>query len=297
MRHWEQYQHQVAGLLRELGFSTAVNDLITGANGAVHEIDVSARRTLAGIDLLWVVECKLWNRAIPKEKVATLQSIVADIGADRGLLISEKGFQPGAHEMAKSKNITLCSTGYLLMHAAEELLAARVNATEKRLMDLALRVNKDLRPVALQTDKMIAAFAARLPPEVVDEFASRPSAIDFVDGLIEVQSKVHGLTVDDHLAFMPHPTEMMLAWRPGVDHNVMDGAAAAIHYTTEALYRGRLGHWPAMCPAPGAIKLSWSMPQLIEVVESMLLNLEDKVVKEENKASKVPRPPWPHQVK
>ena len=33
--------------------------------------------------------------AAARERVATLESIVADIGVDRGLLISEKGFQPG----------------------------------------------------------------------------------------------------------------------------------------------------------------------------------------------------------
>ncbi len=34
----------------------------------------------------------------------------------------------------------------------------------------------------------------------------------------------------------------------------MDGVAATIHYTTQALYQGSLGQWPAMSPAPGAIK-------------------------------------------
>jgi len=33
--------------------------------------------------------------AAARERTATLESIVADIGVDRGLLISEKGFQPG----------------------------------------------------------------------------------------------------------------------------------------------------------------------------------------------------------
>ena len=223
-----------------------------------------------------------------------MQSIVADIGADRGLLISEKGFQPGAHEMARAKNITLCSTGYLRMHAAEELLAVRVAAAEKRLMDLALRVNRDPRPFALQDARMFRAFAARLRPEDVEEFTTRPAAIDYVDGLVEVTNRIEGFSMDDQLAFMTHPAEMTLPWRPGVDHDVMDGAAAAIHYTTQALYQGRLGHWPAMCPANGHPKLAWSMPQLIEVVESILGGLEQKVIEQEGKAARIPRPAWPH---
>ena len=107
-------------------------------------------------------------------------------------------------------------------------------------MDLALRVNRDLRPFAEQTPRMLAAYAAGFPAEVVEEFAAHPEAIDFVEGIAEVLRRVEGLTPEDHLAFMAHPDEMAMPWRAGVDQNVMDGVAAAIHYTTQALYQGRL---------------------------------------------------------
>jgi len=66
-----QYQHQAAELLRELGFTAEVNARIAEANGAVHATDVLARRTVAGVDLLWIVECKHWNRRVPKGGVPT----------------------------------------------------------------------------------------------------------------------------------------------------------------------------------------------------------------------------------
>lgn len=210
--------------------------------------------------------------------------------------MSESGFQSGAGRTAKEKNITLSSLSELRTDAADELLAARVAVAENRLMSLALRVERDLRPFALQMPRMLVAFAARLRPEEVEEFTTRPAAVDYVDGPVEVTSRIEGLTVDDHLAFMTDPAEMTLPWRPGVDQNIMEGAAAAIHYTTQALYQGRLDHWPAMCPALGAIKHAWSMPQLIEVVESTLPGLEQKVAEQEDKAALEPRPPWPHQV-
>ncbi len=290
MKAWERYEIQTAELLRELGFTAVVNDRIEEPNGTVHRVDVLAERRVAGVDVLWVVECKRWKKRVSKEKVAALKAIVDGVGADRGLLMSEKGFQSGAIRMAKQKNITPSSLSELRTDAAEELLAAQVAVAEKRLMSLALRVNRDLRPFALQDARMLSAFAARLRPEEVHEFTTRPAAVDYVDGLVEVTSRIEGLTVDDHLAFMTHPAEMTLPWRPGVDQNIMDGAAAAIHYTTQALYQGRLGHWPAMCPAPGAIELAWSMPQLIEAVESMLPGLEHKVTEQEDKAARVPGP-------
>ena len=125
MKPWEQYQEDTAELLRELGFTAVVNDSLAEPNGTVHEVDVSARRTLAGVDLLWVVECKLWRtQSVTIEKVAALKAIVDWVGADRGLLMSEGGFQSGAIRMAMQKNITLSSMADLRESAAEELLAS-----------------------------------------------------------------------------------------------------------------------------------------------------------------------------
>ena len=139
MKQWEEYQHQAASLLRELGFSAQVNAQVTEANGAVHAIDVAARRTVAGVDLLWIVECKYWNKPVPIEKVLTLRALILDLGADRGVLMSESGFQSGAIRTASQKNITLTSLDDLRVNAAEEILASRIATAEKSLMDLTLR--------------------------------------------------------------------------------------------------------------------------------------------------------------
>jgi hypothetical protein len=264
------------------------------ANGAVHAIDVAARRTVAGVDMLWIVECKHWNRRVNIEKVLALQALTMSLGGDRGLLMSESGFQSGAIRTARQKNITLTSLAELRADAADELLAARFAAAEKSLMDLALRVNRDLRPFTQPTSRMLATLATRLKPEIVAGFAARPEAIEYAQCLFEVQSQVEGLTFEEHLALMPpHPGEMALRWRPGVDEKIMDNVALAVHYATEALCQGRLGQWPAMCiPATGHPRMAWSMPQLLGVIEPKLLVLEQKVAEQENKADQTSRLPW-----
>lgn len=298
MKPWEQYQYRAAGLLRELSFSTEVNASLTEPNGAVHAIDVAARRTVAGVDLLWIVECKYWNRPVDMGAVRDLRTLVLDLGADRGLLMSESGFQSGAILTARQKNITLTGLDDLRANAADEILAARVAVAEKSLMDLSLRVNRDLRPFTMETPRMLASFAARLPPEVLEEFAARPEAVDYVEGIGEVWRQVEGLTMEDHLAFMTHPGEMAMPWRPGVDQDVMNEVALAIHYATEALYQGRLGQWPAMCvPVSREPKLAWSMPQLIDVIEPKLRDLEQRVTEQEAKADQTPRLPWYDMIK
>jgi hypothetical protein len=90
----EQYQHRTAGLLRELGFAAEMNDPLPAANGVVHKVGVSARIAVAGVNVLWIAECKLWNWVVPKEKVSALEDIVNDLGADRGLLMSERDSSP-----------------------------------------------------------------------------------------------------------------------------------------------------------------------------------------------------------
>jgi hypothetical protein len=293
MERWEQYQHQAANLLRELGFTAEVNHQMPEANGAFHAIDVAARRTIAGVDVLWIVECKHWNRRVNIEKVLALQALITSLGADRGLLMSESGFQSGAIRTASGKNITLTSLDDLRVSAADEILAARVAVAEKSLMDLALRVNRDLRPFTMRTEHMLASLAARLPSDVVQEFSARPEAIEYVHGIIEVQSQVEGLTMDDLLAFSTHPGETALPWRPGADEKVLDGVFLDLHYTTQALHQGRLGQWPAMCVSIGReVKLAWSMPQLIDVIEPKLPDLERKISEQEARADQTPRLPW-----
>jgi hypothetical protein len=91
---------------------------------------------------------------------------------------------------------------------------------------------------------------------------------------------------------MAHP------WRPGTDEKVLDGVFLDLHYTTQALQQGRLGQWPAMCVSAGReAKLAWSMPQLIDVIEPKLPDLERKISEQEAKADQTPRLPWFNMIK
>ncbi|WP_454734190.1 restriction endonuclease [Cupriavidus pauculus] len=117
---WRAYQEDVAALFRALGFSVNVEQEVEGGRG-LHIVDVLARKVVGGVTVTWLVECKLWNSAIPKEKVAALYHIVSDVGADRGFLVSESGFQAGAIRSSQHSNITLASLDELREIAKEEL--------------------------------------------------------------------------------------------------------------------------------------------------------------------------------
>ena len=122
-------------LLTQLGFATRTDERIRGARGT-HDIDVTARTTVAGIPQLWIIECKKWRRPVPKERALTFIGIVNDIGADRGLMFSESGFQAGAVRAAANTNITLTSVTDFQQNSADELASMRIKALDERAATL-----------------------------------------------------------------------------------------------------------------------------------------------------------------
>lgn len=121
----------MSGLLAQLGFATRTDERMQGARG-IHDIDVTARATVAGIRQLWIIECKRWHRPVPKERALTFIGIVNDIGADRGLMFSESGFQAGAVRAAANTNITLTSVTDFQQNSSDELASIRIRALEER---------------------------------------------------------------------------------------------------------------------------------------------------------------------
>ena len=106
--NWHKFQEQIKEHFESLGANARTNIKIQGAR-ASHDIDVLVNPKFLGKEMTWIVEAKDWSTNIPKEKVMALLSIVQDLGADRGFIISNKGFQKGAINCVKNTNITLAN--------------------------------------------------------------------------------------------------------------------------------------------------------------------------------------------
>ncbi|MFC5507903.1 restriction endonuclease [Bosea massiliensis] len=117
---WSKYQNDTAEVFESMGFSVYVEANVQGAR-ARHKIDVSARSTIAGVSIHWIVECKHWRSAVRKEQVMTLSQIAQDVGADRAFLLSESGFQSGAIEASRQTNVTLTSLSDLSASASNDI--------------------------------------------------------------------------------------------------------------------------------------------------------------------------------
>jgi Restriction endonuclease len=133
--NWKQYQEETAALFRALGCEAEVDAKVAGAR-AVHNIDVWVKFKRFGLEAKWVIECKYWNSPVPKEKVLALRSVIDDVGADKGILISTAGFQSGAVRASEKTNITLTSLGDLNDTVQEDLVSSVIHSLETKSIEL-----------------------------------------------------------------------------------------------------------------------------------------------------------------
>lgn len=136
---WKAYQQQAADFFASLGYEAQVNAKIQGVRAA-HSVDVWVTFELMGFEHHWVVECKHWQSKVSKEKVLALRSLVDDVGANAGILLTEAGFQPGAKLAAARTNLLLTSLENLYASARRLTATLEESRTLHLLAGEALRV-------------------------------------------------------------------------------------------------------------------------------------------------------------
>ena len=105
-RDWHDLEIQVARIMEESGFIVDSEKNIKTVRGIVN-IDVYAEDISQKPKIIYLCECKYWQKAIPKSVVHSFRSVVNDFGANCGLIISSYGFQSGAFTAATNSNIML----------------------------------------------------------------------------------------------------------------------------------------------------------------------------------------------
>jgi restriction system protein len=130
--NWKEYQEEAAKFFRSLGLDAETDVTVKGVRTS-HDIDVLVKSHHVGFDVTWIVECKHWATKVSKLHVLALREIVADVGADRGILLSESGFQSGAIEAATLTNVHVTSI-------LEARRTAKSDITAMRLRELYDRV-------------------------------------------------------------------------------------------------------------------------------------------------------------
>ncbi|CAG0984215.1 hypothetical protein ANAEL_01922 [Anaerolineales bacterium] len=105
-----EYEKQVADWLKSAHksleqFTVSHLAYLSGAGGE-YEFDAIAKFTaFRGAAFTILVECKRYNRPVERDHVMTLWAKLQDTSAQKAMLFATCGFQSGALEFAKSKNI------------------------------------------------------------------------------------------------------------------------------------------------------------------------------------------------
>jgi hypothetical protein len=175
---WKDYQEATAAYYRDLGLSAETDVAIEGARGS-HKVDVAVRGQRAGVEFLWIVECKHWDRAVPKVVVAALSAIIQDIGADRGIILSRKGFQSGAPMLAQKSNITLTSLDELRADTENEYIEYQCALLTKRCEAIKDAVHARGSPFKMSLGRAISYPADLAALNFVGRAAILEAAVEF----------------------------------------------------------------------------------------------------------------------
>lgn len=80
------------------------------AYDGTYQIDVTATfEIFGGSSIVVLVECKHYNKRVQRDDIILLNSKLQSIGAHKGILCSNAGFQQGAVDFAKAHGIALIS--------------------------------------------------------------------------------------------------------------------------------------------------------------------------------------------
>ena len=129
---WKDYQEEAAEHFRSLGLNAVTDARVQGVR-TTHDIDVLVTSHHAGFEIKWVVECKQWADRVSKLHVFALREIVSDLGADRGILLSESGFQSGAIEAANLTNVKVTSLADARASSEHDINAMRLRDLYDRM--------------------------------------------------------------------------------------------------------------------------------------------------------------------
>lgn len=105
-KNYEQFTQQVLSSL--VGVTVHHQRMYTGRISQRDiKVDVSFNYTIAGADLLFLVECKCYAHSVTVDEVEEFHSKIDDIGAHKGIMVTTVGFQEGAVKTARGRGIAL----------------------------------------------------------------------------------------------------------------------------------------------------------------------------------------------
>ena len=123
-------EQRLERLFRAKGYEVRHNVWLRGRSGAQHQIDVVADYAAPLHRSRVLIEAKSYQSSVDKDRIMKLIQIVADVGADRGIIITTSRFTPDAIKTAAGYNVDLWDREKLGQRLGEiEIASVEGNAT------------------------------------------------------------------------------------------------------------------------------------------------------------------------
>lgn len=129
---WREFQDYVSQLFNELGYSATVGKIINSARGN-YEIDVFVEDRINIPNSTILIECKYWNTLVPQDVIFSFESRVQNSGANKGYVVSKKGFQSGAYDAIQNTVIEILDFESLLNMYYQLWITSRIDLANKKL--------------------------------------------------------------------------------------------------------------------------------------------------------------------
>lgn len=285
---WRRFETLVADIQRELSPDAVVtqNEKVVGRNsGEPRDIDIAIRRTIGQFQLLIAVECKDYGRALHVKDVESFAGLLEDVGANKGAIVSAKGFSKTAVRLAKSKGIDL----YRLVDTASIEWSSYVTIPcvvrnirliwravfHGRREDLqgasvghdSLVYAEDRTPLGTVREILLAMWKGGVIPEVEGSYDRRPLSAPARYLQVSGEFVPAQIRIDAHVEIQWYFGHLPLTAVRGLT-NEMDGTLKATEFVTEWL--------PWM-----DIEHSWqkiTSPEALAVTPALTLFLKDAPV-------------------
>ena len=105
---WKEFELFVADIYSDSDEITVKHDVtLIGKSNAKRQIDVYVTQKTKLHTYVTIIECKRWKVPVTRQEIDILYASVEDLNASKGVIFTTKGYEEGAIEYAKNKNIDI----------------------------------------------------------------------------------------------------------------------------------------------------------------------------------------------
>lgn len=104
---WGGFERLVARMHDTGDVEVEHNMQLPAKSGGSYQIDVVVRSTREPYTYLTIIECKYWNHPVGRDIINALANVKDDVGAEKAVCFTTKGFQAGAKQVAAHRGIDL----------------------------------------------------------------------------------------------------------------------------------------------------------------------------------------------